>query len=225
MTSLTVAGVSATALFGSEPARAALVYDNIGAPANGSSSYNISNFAQADDFTLTKAARLTDFTFWASYPSGNSSNLSDNIGWAIFNNNAGAVGSLIASGTDTSVTKTVTGVNTALGDPIIRVDGDFGGTISLAAGTYWISFRDGAWGSFWDGTDAFWTGVSPSIVGNPARSDSNERNPTFPTSVDRSYNFRLFDNFVPPPIVPEPGTIAGLLAVGVVGAFARVRKA
>ena len=110
LTALTLMGGSVTLLLGTNSAQAALIYDNIGAPLDGSNAMNISDFAMADDFTVTEAVDLTDFTFWA-FGLDNDSDLSDSIGWAIFNNNPGAVGSLIASGTDSTVTKTDTGLD------------------------------------------------------------------------------------------------------------------
>ena len=219
LTALTLMGGSVTLLLGTNSAQAALIYDNIGAPLDGSNAMNISDFAMADDFTVTEAVDLTDFTFWA-FGLDNDSDLSDSIGWAIFNNNPGAVGSLIASGTDSTVTKTDTGLDSVLGANILRVDGDFGSTINLTAGTYWISFRDGAWGSAFDGTSAFWTFSQASIVGSQPRSDFDEVNPTFPNRNNGSRNFQLFDNS-DVATTPEPGTLLGLLAVGSIGALIR----
>lgn len=222
LTSLGIMGVSAITLVPSKPAQAALIYDNIGAPLDGSTGLNISASAIADDFTLTQAVNLDEFTFWA-FGVSQDSDLSDSIGWAVFNDNAGAVGSLIASGTDTTATKTDTGLDSINGTNILKVNGDLGGTINLAAGTYWISFRDGAWGSSLDGTTAFWIRRDPSTVGNQARTDTNEVNPTFLNSFNTDTNFQLFSDTAPA-TTPEPSLMLGLLVVGSLGALTGKRK-
>ncbi|MGK7940683.1 MAG: PEP-CTERM sorting domain-containing protein [Crocosphaera sp.] len=225
-TALTLMGASATLLLGSNSAQAALIYDNIGTLDSAPNiQRTITSFAITDDFTLTEAVNLTDFTFWAYAGSGDTnSSLNDNIGWAIFNDNAGTVGSLITSGTDSSVTTTETGLTSNFGNNILQLDGDFGSTINLDAGTYWISFRDGAWGSASDGSTIFWASSTPSTVGSVAREDSNEANPTFPDGINDSLYFQLSGDVVASATTPEPSTLLGLLAVGSIGALVRRKK-
>ncbi len=197
-------------LFAFSQVQSAVIYDNLGPPADSPGGLNISGFAVADDFTLGSSTSVTQFTFWAHGENADS-DLSDSIGWAIFNNNSGAVGSLIASGTDTSVTKTDTGLDLS-GDTIFKVDGDFGGAISLGADTFWISFRDGPWGAAYDGTIAGWIQSSGTSIGSSVRFDSNEENPIFPSTHAGNMHFQLFDNA----IIPEPSGIA-LLGIGAIG--------
>ncbi len=109
------------------------------------------------------------------------------------------------------------------GTNILKIDGDFGSILNLTAGTYWISFRDGPWGSAFDGTFAGWITVSPSRVGSQIRFDNNEANPTFPNELNLSAHFQLFDNS-DVATTPEPSTVLGLLAMGSIGALVRRKK-
>ena len=100
------------------------------------SSNNITDIAMANDFLLRGARSLSGFTAWLSDnvadDDGVLDSFSGTLGWAIYSNNAGQPGTLLASGQDAAPTLTDTGVQDASGCDIVRVDVGFPSAVVAA---------------------------------------------------------------------------------------------
>jgi hypothetical protein len=132
---------------------ASIIYNN-GSP-NQSDGANITGFVAGDDFTLGGSVTLTGGAFWSSAnfdPFGNS--FSGTIGWAILADSGGSPGTILASGSDSSPVLTDTGAK-IFGTDEWQIDFSFG-SISLNAGTYWLTLHEGALGTPDDGTTIYW---------------------------------------------------------------------
>ena len=114
----------------------------------------------ANDFLLPASGSLNGFTAWLSDDVADDDGVLDSfsgtLGWAIYSNNAGQPGTLLASGQDTAPTLTDTGVQDASGCDIVRVDVGFPSAVSLPAGRYWLALHEGNWGSPSDGSIVWW---------------------------------------------------------------------
>jgi hypothetical protein len=103
---------------------------------------------------------LSGFTAWLSDnvadDDGVLDSFSGTLGWAIYSDNAGQPGTLLASGQDTAPTLTDTGVQDASGCDIVRVDAGFPSAVVLPAGRYWLALHEGNWGSPSDGSIVWW---------------------------------------------------------------------
>lgn len=112
---------------------AGLVYDN-GAP-NQVSGNEMTQWIQAEDFTLAGSTTLTDVKFWSVEGSYKGS-----IEWQIYANAGGTPGSLLFSG-NVAPTRTSTGTPVGFGTEYMN---DFSvGSITLGAGTYWLALHNG----------------------------------------------------------------------------------
>lgn len=168
----------------SSTAQAVLVWNNGTFDVVPGSGEYIGSIAAADDFVLPGTATLSDFTVWVHDHPPNATGTLDNfggaMGYAVYSDSAGSVGSLVASGT-ASPTLTDTGINAPNGERIFKANAGFGGSgLTLGPGAYWFSVRDGAWGSAYDGSDVVWRGTQTSH-GSAPRVDADEASPTFPT--------------------------------------------
>ena len=125
-------------LAGSIGAKAALIYDNGGPDLR--SGYEMSNWIEADQFTLNNPTTVESVKFWDLERIGY---FQSTVPWAIYSDNgSNAPGALIASGNSTSLSHLLTG----------RTDG-FGYTefvntfnitpVSLPAGIYWVALHNG----------------------------------------------------------------------------------
>jgi len=94
---------------------------------------------------------------------GNLDSFSGVLGWAVYQNNAGVPGSLVAKGQGANVTQVDTLLQSSGGD-LARVHFDLDNPVSLAPGTYWFALREGTWGSGGDGSEVRWA-ATPAIVG------------------------------------------------------------
>ena len=123
-------------------------------------SNNITGTVIANDFLLRGARSLSGFTAWLSDDVADDDGVLDSfsgtLGWAIYSNNAGQPGTLLASGQDTAPTLTDTGVQDASGCDVVRVDVGFSSAVSLPAGRYWLALHEGNWGSASDGSIVWW---------------------------------------------------------------------
>lgn len=137
------------------------VYDN-GAPDHQSG--NNMNFAwQADDFSVGAGASVTGLSFWSLEASGA---YRGSIAWSIMSDAPGAPGgTVIASGTESSITRT--GLGSYLGLDEFRNDFVLSAPLALGAGTYWLVLHNGSATDFGDTSEFLWetTGANGSTPG------------------------------------------------------------
>jgi hypothetical protein len=181
---------------------------------------NLSEFKQAEDFTLSFASNLTSMTFWSLEASA--ADYSGSIFYEIFNNAGGAPGATVfGSGTATTVTRTAAG--TAAGLNVFK--NDFSLTVNnLAAGTYWISLHNGPQLSS-GYTDFYWSFADANPTNTPTKFGRELALPAMVaapwTTNDREHAFLINGELVPE--VPEPETWV-LLCVGLTALAWRSRR-
>jgi hypothetical protein len=111
---------------------------------------NISSQLVADDFYLNQASAVTEVLAWfgeGGPVNGVLDNFNGTLGWAIFSDAAGVPGSLLYSGQDTSPVVQTTGTTNTYNEELFTIDASLTGIGTLPTGTYWLSLRNGAWGS------------------------------------------------------------------------------
>lgn len=207
--SLTALLAAGSLLLASIPAaQADVLYDN-GAPLGVEGREITEGFTIADDFTLSSAATLDSFTFWnIEFPFGGG--LSSTLNYGVYADNAGALGSLITSGTTTSATlaHNATGVTAQGFFPEYQNDVTIS-PIGLSAGTYWLTVSDPS-GSF-----AYWETTNP----NGSYSALQDNNGGGYGSLGTQQAFRING------IVPEGSTAMLLsLALPMIGAVVIRRR-
>ncbi len=139
--------------------------------------WNISSFVTASDFTLSETGTISAIELWIW--TIQDADFSGTLSWAIYTNDAGVPGSLLASGTDPSTRVVATGVTVPppySSYTMRQVRASMRTSLTLAAGTYWLVLHEGAWGSATDGTATLWAWAS-SNVGNATILDTNEALP------------------------------------------------
>jgi hypothetical protein len=180
---------------------------------------DITSFAVANDFEVSSPVRLERVTAWlgdfrqTSGLDGTLDNFSGTLGWAIFSNSGTLPGTLLFSGADTSPAVASTGQVNARNVEIFEVGGLFDSQPLLAPGRYWLSVRDGDWGSLSDASLVGWHAITP-VELNRAALDNDEQNPTSwgPFLRDVDTTFALQGT-----VIPEPSTVAALLGMGAIG--------
>ena len=191
-------------------AGASTLWDN-GAPDNVIAG-NMTFFRIADDFTLAGAGTAASIQFWIALSSP--SNFNGSITYALYNDNAGALGTQIALNTVSGLTPVPTS-NVLSGAPtfsVYAVSFNLVSPVPLGAGTFWLELHEGSSLTANDGTSTYWATSAQS--GN-ARADPV---PTVPTT-GRGFElaFQIFDT-----TVPEPGSMAlTSLGIGALVCFAR----
>ena len=138
---LTVAIVAVCLAVGAKGASAAtIVYDN-GAP-NSQNGNEMTQWIQAEDFTLTVATVLTDVHFWAIDAGAVAPGYQGSIYYFIYGNGVGAPDetNILQQG---SVTPTVTFDHATFFGPSSRYDFDLTSPLLLSAGTYWLGLHNG----------------------------------------------------------------------------------
>ena len=180
---------------------------------------NMSEFQQAEDFTLSAASNLTSMTFWSLEAS--SADYSGSIFYQVTNNLAGAPGATVF-GSGTAIT-TRTAAGTAAG--LTQYKNDFSLAVNnLAAGTYWITLHNGALSSpgftdfYWSFTDLN-PANTPTFRGKELSLPPMVATPWSTNSAEHA--FLIGGEFVPE--VPEPETWL-LLGVGLTVLALRSRK-
>lgn len=163
---------------------------------------NMSEFQQAEDFTLSTASNLTSMTFWSLEASA--LDYSGSIFYEITSNVAGAPGATVFGSGTATTTRTAAGTSAGL----TQYKNDFSLSVNnLAAGTYWITLHNGALSSpgF---TDFYWSFADLTPTNTPTLRGKELALPPMvatPWSTnDREHAFLLGGELVPE--VPEPET-------------------
>lgn len=183
----------------------ALVWDQ-GTFGAGSSS-NLSSRILANDFTLTSAAQLTSIRVWMSDGAANNNGILDNFGgtlsFAIYTNNSGAPGTLIYSSSASvaggTLTLTDSGANESGSYDIVRADLSVAGGQTLAAGSYFVVLREGAWGSPSDDSAVWWNTSTAGTVGASGHASPTLDGTGIWSPVGADFAMQLFGGL--PPVV------------------------
>jgi len=203
-----IARFSAKALFVFQTAlalSAAVIYD--GGGPNGDNGSNLSGRVGAMQLTLANAATLQGLVFFGAADVSNvPSQFGGTIGFRFLSNNAGAPGTSLALGSDSSVQLVNNGTQNVGTDEyrfLVNL-----GSIPLGAGTYWLAMHEGAMGTAADGTSIYWDTTSSAPVGTPIGKTTTQLDGLSGyanTSTNSAFAFQLLD--APAyNAVPEPST-------------------
>lgn len=201
--------LSALTLASAGQARASLIYDNGGPDQSGGN--EMTEWIQAEDFTIGTAVTLTDVRFW-NLEDPSLSGYNGSISWSIYADTGTAPGALMFRGNTAGVTRTLT--NTGVLGVYDEYQNDFSvGSIALAAGTYWIGLHNGDV-SMTTRAEFYWetTGLNATLTGQ-------EDDAPFDDNVwlgnGSEHAFALYS-------VPEPASL-GLFGAGALGLVIQVR--
>jgi len=143
---------------------------------------DISDSAAANDFVVAGTAGFSAIDVWlteslAPSDDGVLEGFDGTLGWAIYDDDGGKPGTLVASGEDAAPELADSGLQSASDADVVRARLRLGSRITLDAGTYWLALHEGAWGSPPDGTPVYWAStLTPS--GNPEWSDASPQAPS-----------------------------------------------
>jgi hypothetical protein len=176
----------------------------------------MTQWIQAEDFTLATAAKITDVHFWSV--EGQSS-YQGSVSWGFYSNVGGVPGALIASGNTSAVTRTATGNSLFFGTEFLN---DFDILpVSLAAGSYFLGLHNGL-SSVDSRSEYYWETQSTSVGAN-GQEDVSPFGVGSWFDNGHEHAFYLTGEATTNP-VPEPSSIAlvGLAMCGI--GIARRRK-
>lgn len=197
------------AVFAPLRAHAQIIYDN--GPPNQQDGNEMTEWIQAEDFSVATAMTLGSVHFWDFEAPGGTA-YQGQIAWGIYSNVSGSPGTLLASGAASGGAVTRTFIQ-----PILGAYDEYSDTFNvtpfaLAAGTtYWISLHNGPL-SFQTRSEFYWetTNANASFTGH-------ELIAPFTGGWDDNFNQHAFQLLA----VPEPSTwsllglgVCGLLCVG-----------
>jgi hypothetical protein len=139
---------------------ASLIYDN-GGP-NAQNGNEMTQWIQAEDFTLATPELLTDVRFWA-FGFSEPGSYQGSIVWSLYGDNSGQPGGLLQRG---SVVPTRTYDHVTPWQPSYQYDFSVG-SIGLAASTYWLGLHNGPLTTT-DRFDLYWetTSYNSTTTGN-----------------------------------------------------------
>lgn len=152
----TMAAESSSNVLWSQPPEVSTTIPNIFAGV----ATDITGTALANDFRIDETTELGSLRAWLADVVGSGvdgvlEEFSGTLGWAIYSDDSGLPGTLLYSGSEMDPLVNSTNVRSSGGE-VFAVDIDFPPNTSLPAGTYWLSIRDGAWGSPSDGSMVAW---------------------------------------------------------------------
>jgi hypothetical protein len=178
---------------------APVAWDQAGV-ADGANSYEITDAVEAADFTLAVAASFSAVDVWLADDTINDDGLltsfDGTLGWAIYDNDGGKPGNLIQRGADAAPALFDTGLQDIVDADIVRARVRFGSSISLAAGTYWLALREGAWTESANFTFLWWV-VAGQNVGNASWADLDMQDPvTWDLGPDDDPAFVLIQDLI-----------------------------
>lgn len=195
-------------------AASAQIYDN--GPPDGSSGNEMTQWIQAEDFTLGQAYNVTGIRFWAFQLTPSA--YQGSIAWRIYGNNAGAPDETsILFGGLAAATPTNEGALAYGGNDRLRFD--IATNFTLGAGTYWLGLHNGDYSV--DGRlDFYWetTGLNLQQTG---QEDNSPFDDAGWSDNGQEHAFQLFGQTTN--VVPEPSTYA-MMALGLVGMAAARRR-
>ena len=166
----------------------------------------MSGWIQADDFSLSGAATVSDIRFWTIGFRGRAG-WTGSVWWAIFADNGGTPGATLFSGTQAG-TRVATGF--LVGSVIPEYQHDLAVSIALAPGTYWLGLHNGPLSHTSD--DSYYWETTNLNGTNAGREDNA---PFDGVWVNNTFDhaFQLYGNAA---VVPEPMTLS-LVATGLIG--------
>lgn len=188
---LTGLGDQAFALFGGP-----LAWQQ-GAVAGGAAGTDVSGGVTANDFTLAAATHLGSLDAWimdlGGIDNGYGDAFSEVLSWAVYTNSAGAPGTVVASGSDSTPQIEDSGLTSADGD-LLRVRIELRPSLTLGPGTYWLALHEGLWLQAFDGSGLAWAD-STLPLGVGQWYDPNETSPApWDTQLPYESAFVLFDD-------------------------------
>ena len=201
-------------LLGGHPGHAALLYDN-GAPSQLSGN-EMTQWIQAEDFTLSAAATITNVRFWDLEDLSAGPGYAGSITWAIYADAGGSPGALVAGGNTAGVTRVATGNVLLFGADEFQNDFSIG-AVALGPGAYWLGLHNGTLGNdssaefYWEMTGDFDT------LGNGHEDEAPFAGLWAPNGFEHA--FQLFET----QSVPGPGALA-LLGIGLAGLLVARRR-
>lgn len=186
--------------------QAAIVYNN-GAPDQVYGT-QMSEFQVADNFTIGTAANIDNIRFWSIQSAA--SDYSDSVYWAIYSNVAGQPGVVVQGGVTAAVAETATGLFTGFGyaEYVFNIPVAF----TLGAGDYWLGLHNGLLASI-NPTEMLWSTTAISAIPTGLYFDGN----WIDSGNEQAFLLEGTRVVVPPPGLPEPGTLT-LLAAGLAAA-------
>jgi hypothetical protein len=142
--------------------------------STGAGSINISNFVIANDFSLGAPEKFSSLETWLldQDQAGPFDRFSGALSWAIYDDAAGAPGTIVDFGSGVAVRVTDAGVLGQGDAAIAHVELSFGRALALDAGTWWLALHEGSWLSPADGSVVAWVrgdtsaGAAPSYSSN-----------------------------------------------------------
>ena len=212
-----VVGAIAVLTLAAAPVRAQLV--NNGLP-NGVGGNEMTQWIQAEDFTLGGASILNSVRFWSLGATGS---YQGSINWQIYSNSAGVPGSVLYFGLATPTTTAYPGAACCGFPEGLQLDFALP-AIALGAGTYWLGLHNGPLSTttrldfYWATTNGNATGTGEEDI---APFGDVLASPWFNNANEHAFQLNATN------VVPEPATMTLLATglVGLVGAGRRRRKA
>ncbi|WP_031499748.1 PEP-CTERM sorting domain-containing protein [Bryobacter aggregatus] len=192
----------------SAPLQAALLYDQ--SPPN-PNAIDITNYRVADNFILTQNSTLNTIDFW--YQAQFEDDL-NSVTWALYTDASQSVGNLIATATATPVTSVDS--NAFLATFSL-------GSITLAAGNYWLELHSGSTLTDGSGFSVYWSATNENPSAHARFQPSGVPNITSDSPGFQQMAFRVQGTTrgveLDDAELPEPATCLslgiGLLAISV----------
>ena len=166
-------------------------------------------------FTLANAATLQGLVFFGAADVSNvPSQFGGTIGFRFLSNNAGAPGTSLALGSDSSVQLVNNGTQNVGTDEyrfLVNL-----GSIPLGAGTYWLAMHEGAMGTAADGTSIYWDTTSSAPLVRPLERPPPSLMVCLAMPIRAPTAHSPSNSSMPPPTTPFPSPPPGSSCLGAV---------
>jgi hypothetical protein len=199
---------------------------------NNTRGYDISDFANADDFTIASPVTFNTIRFWAADTSLVGANFTTldafngTLSWVVYSDlgqgyptNTIIAQGAVSSGISIGLTGLLIGAN-----PIFELNVPIVPTTIASAGTYWLRLQEGNLGDIYDNSSIYWMESSHLVnVGAGSPGTINGRTPSgayVPITNPGGWGFNDRDSGFQLVSAPEPGTLA-LLFCAAGGLLAR----